>query len=252
MHVRQLTTAKATVRTLNKSDRVSVAGLRPSEYTYGSLLHAAARSSRLDIAKRVFAAIQVRKTDASTAHRLLINKLLVCGRFNMWDVLQDGGVAVNVQTYTSLMDAFLKHGGPQAADMVFRLFDEMRAAGIAPSAVTYGCLLLACRLQRRVDLAFSLYQQACDEVRSATRSYRPWDRILRRSSQVLCSLESVCAHVIRRLLARPSQHSGTAEDKVRHETSLRLKLTHVLACHNCSCTTLSHCFVGRPADGHVP
>ncbi len=195
MHVRQLTTAKATVRTLNKSDRVSVAGLRPSEYTYGSLLHAAARSSRLDIAKRVFAAIQVRKTDASTAHRLLINKLLVCGRFNMWDVLQDGGVAVNVQTYTSLMDAFLKHGGPQAADMVFRLFDEMRAAGIAPSAVTYGCLLLACRLQRRVDLAFSLYQQACDEVRAATCSYRPWDRIarpwdciIRRSSQVLCPL----------------------------------------------------------------
>ncbi len=78
--------------------------------------------------------------------------------------LQDGGIAVNVQSYTSLMDAFLKDGGSQAADMVFQLFDEMRAAGIAPSAVTYGCLLLACRLQARVDLAFSLYQQACDEV----------------------------------------------------------------------------------------
>ena len=77
-------------------------------------------------------------------------------------------MAVNAKTYTSLMDAFLKDGGSQAADVVFQLFDEMRAAGIAPSAVTYGCLLLACRLQRRVDLAFSLYQQACDEVRVAT------------------------------------------------------------------------------------
>ena len=78
--------------------------------------------------------------------------------------LQEGGIAVNVQSYTSLMDAFLKDGGSHAADMVFQLFDEMRAAGIAPSAVTYGCLLLACRLQARVDLAFLLYQQACDEV----------------------------------------------------------------------------------------
>ena len=37
------------------------AGLRPSEHTYGSVLHAAARSNRLDVAKRAFAAIQVRK-----------------------------------------------------------------------------------------------------------------------------------------------------------------------------------------------
>ena len=129
------------------------------------MLHAAARSNRLDIAKRAFAAIQVRqpvhRTDSSSLHCEHSVRMS-----QPRHVLQDGGVAVNVQTYTSLMDAFLKDGGPRAADMVLRLFDEMRAAGIAPSAVTYGCLLLACRLQRRVDLAFSLYQQACDEARA--------------------------------------------------------------------------------------
>lgn len=69
-----------------------------------------------------------------------------------------------VQVFTSLMDAFLKHGGADAADMVFQIFQEMQEAGVAPSAVTYGCLLLACGKQRKVDTAFELYQRACDEV----------------------------------------------------------------------------------------
>ena len=40
----------------------------------------------------------------------------------------------------------------------------MRAEGLAPSAVTYGCLLTACARRRDVNRAFQLYQQACDEV----------------------------------------------------------------------------------------
>ena len=69
-----------------------------------------------------------------------------------------------VQVYTSLMDAFLKEGGSEATDMVFRTFQEMQDAGVAPTAVTYGCLLLACGRGGRVDDAFQLYQRACDEV----------------------------------------------------------------------------------------
>ena len=49
--------------------------------------------------------------------------------------------------------------------LAFELFDEMRREGLAPSAVTYGCLLAACETSGGVDLALRLYQQACDEVR---------------------------------------------------------------------------------------
>jgi pentatricopeptide repeat protein len=40
----------------------------------------------------------------------------------------------------------------------------MRAEGLAPSAVTYGCLLAACERTGDVSRAFQLYQQACAEV----------------------------------------------------------------------------------------
>ena len=40
----------------------------------------------------------------------------------------------------------------------------MRAEGLQPTVVTYGCLLVACERKRDVDTAFQLYQAACDEV----------------------------------------------------------------------------------------
>jgi len=49
--------------------------------------------------------------------------------------------------------------------LAFDLLDRMRAEGLAPSAVTYGCLLSACARRGDVGRAFQLYQQACDEVR---------------------------------------------------------------------------------------
>lgn len=48
--------------------------------------------------------------------------------------------------------------------LAFDLFDQMRADGLAPNAVTYGCLLAACERAGEVDLGFELYKQACDEV----------------------------------------------------------------------------------------
>ena len=53
---------------------------------------------------------------------------------------------------------------PARPQLAFELFDEMRREGLAPSAVTYGCLLAACETSGGVDLALRLYQQACDEV----------------------------------------------------------------------------------------
>lgn len=41
----------------------------------------------------------------------------------------------------------------------------MRGEQLAPTAVTYGCLLAACERRGDVTRAFQLYKQACDEVR---------------------------------------------------------------------------------------
>jgi pentatricopeptide repeat protein len=71
------------------------------------------------------------------------------------------------------MDAFLKQGGLEAPEMVFHTFQEMQDAGVAPTAVTYGCLLLACGRERRVDYAFELYQRACDEMRRRRAAHHP-------------------------------------------------------------------------------
>lgn len=54
---------------------------------------------------------------------------------------------------------------PVTVQLAFDLLDRMRAEGLAPSAVTYGCLLSACARRGDVGRAFQLYQQACDEVR---------------------------------------------------------------------------------------
>ena len=161
-------------------------------------------------------------------------------------------MAVNVQTYTSMMDAFLKDGGPQAADMVFSLFDEMQAANIAPTAVTYGCLLLACRLQRRVDLAFSLYQQACDEVLSAAL-FIVYEIAQHAATAKLCTYCRL--RMTRSLQAACKCSSGSCDCRGQDAPQLLKHYIkpYVFMFHNAALDmTLSHCFVGRSADGHVP
>lgn len=78
--------------------------------------------------------------------------------------VQSAGLQPNVPIYTSLMDACVKDGSPASVDLAFKLLERMRREGLQPSAVTYGCLLVACERRRDVDRAFQLYQDACDEV----------------------------------------------------------------------------------------
>ena len=56
---------------------------------------------------------------------------------------------------------------PCHLQLAFELLDQMRGEGLAPSAVTYGCLLAACERTGDVSRAFQLYQQACAEVGAA-------------------------------------------------------------------------------------
>ena len=46
--------------------------------------------------------------------------------------------------------------------MHVQVFEEMQERGVAPTAVTYGCLLVACERTGDVDRAFALYKHACD------------------------------------------------------------------------------------------
>jgi pentatricopeptide repeat protein len=43
-----------------------------------------------------------------------------------------------------------------------QVFEEMQEQGIMPTAVTYGCLLVACEHLGEVDRAFDLYREACE------------------------------------------------------------------------------------------
>ena len=64
------------------------------------------------------------------------------------------------------MDACTNLATPASLRLVSSLLRDMRAEGLAPTGITYGCMLVACEKQGDVDSAFQLYRQACEEVRS--------------------------------------------------------------------------------------
>jgi len=43
------------------------------------------------------------------------------------------------------------------------VFENMKAEGVHPTAVTYGCMMNGCDAAGRVDDAFKLYQEACGQ-----------------------------------------------------------------------------------------
>jgi hypothetical protein len=78
--------------------------------------------------------------------------------------LQASGLQANAHMYTAFMDACVKEGSEDSLQLAFQLLDRMRWEGLTPTAVTLGCVLVACEKLQDVDMAFALYQQACDEV----------------------------------------------------------------------------------------
>ncbi|KAL4857943.1 Protein Rf1 [Chlorella vulgaris] len=113
------------------SDMVD-ADIEPTQRTAGALLNCYAKARDPTSARRVFEGMQLL------------------------------GVKPNLEMYTSLVDACVAAGGKDT-EMAFELVDEMRRQGLAPSVITYGCLLAACEKQGDVSRAFKLYQQACKE-----------------------------------------------------------------------------------------
>ena len=96
------------------------AGVPRSGRTYVGLMTAAARAAepgdRAAAAARVFALAEADETTEPA----------------------------NAFTYTALIDAQVKGRDPDAA---FATFERMKSAGVAPTVVTFGCLLNACRAE---------------------------------------------------------------------------------------------------------
>jgi pentatricopeptide repeat protein len=107
--------------------------LQPTERTFGALLHA-------------FATVG----DASGAASVLKS-------------LSKAGIQPNAVMYTSFIDALVTSGEPSSLENAFNMVVEMKKKGVAPTAVTYGCLLNACDKLGDVSRAFEVYQEACDE-----------------------------------------------------------------------------------------
>lgn len=86
------------------------------------------------------------------------------GASSIFNALVEKGLRPNVHMFTSLIEAHVKEKSPQSLSKAFELWQQMRAVhGLAPSEVTYGVMLTACKYSKDVDRAFFLYQQACDE-----------------------------------------------------------------------------------------
>ncbi|CAL8466875.1 g6411 [Coccomyxa elongata] len=116
----------------NRFREMSAMGLRPNQGTYGSLLHCCAQIGNHKSAARVM------------------------------QMMRSAGIRPTVEAYTSLMDACVKANTPDSLAQAFQVFDDMQQESVAPTAVTYGCLLVACEQLGDVERAFRLYKQACD------------------------------------------------------------------------------------------
>ena len=110
-------------------------GAKPTDRTMGALLHAFAT-----VGDATGAAVVLKSLEDSKS-----------------------GIKLNAVMYTSFIHALVTSGKPEALESAFHMADEMRKQGLAPTAVTYGCLLNACDKLGDVQRAFSVYEQACAE-----------------------------------------------------------------------------------------
>ncbi|KAL4457635.1 hypothetical protein ABPG75_012500 [Micractinium tetrahymenae] len=143
-------------------------GPAPDVVSYNTLISAAAAGGNVKVAMHIFS--DMVDADIEPTERTC-GALLNCyakardaaSARKVFDSMASLGIRANLEIYTSLIDACVQAGGRQWTQLAFDLFDQMRAQGLSPSAVTYGCLLSACERTGEVDLGFELYKQACDE-----------------------------------------------------------------------------------------
>lgn len=140
-------------------------GPTPDEITYNTLLAGFASKGRLSSALKVMD--NMRAAHMQLCAFTYVALLTACAKAQeadiAWSLFQEmieSGVEASVEAYTALMDACVKEGSSKKLNQAFDLLEAMEQEGLKPTAVTYGCLLVACWQSGNVDRAFDLYREA--------------------------------------------------------------------------------------------
>ncbi|KAK9831866.1 hypothetical protein WJX81_003174 [Elliptochloris bilobata] len=150
-------------------------GPSPSAISYNTIIAAHAQAGDVARAFRAFRAMRAAQlAPCGATYGALLH---ACGKAGdtagaerLFREMRAAGVPQGVLIYTSLMHACVTCGTPESLARAFEVLDEMEAASVAPTAVTYGCALSACerlcqvpdRGPWAVQRAFELYRQACN------------------------------------------------------------------------------------------
>lgn len=140
-------------------------GPAPDEITCNTLLAGFASKGRLSSALKIMDNMHAANLELSACTYVAL--LTACAKAHeveiAWSLFQkmiDSGIKAPVEVYTALMDACVKEGSLEYLNQAYGLLEAMQQEGLKPTAVTYGCLLVACWQSGDVDRAFSLYREA--------------------------------------------------------------------------------------------
>ncbi|GMH40776.1 hypothetical protein BSKO_08680 [Bryopsis sp. KO-2023] len=149
-------------------DSMRASGPAPDSITYNTLMGGFAGMGELDEALDFMEGIHTAGLEVTG--RAYVALLTACSKaqnaalaWRLFQEMVESGVQTSVEAYTAMMDACVKDGSGPNLDRAFELLDDMRRDGLKPTAVTYGCLLVACQRKGSVDLAFQMYREAHEE-----------------------------------------------------------------------------------------
>ncbi|KAI0561011.1 hypothetical protein FGB62_95g075 [Gracilaria domingensis] len=137
-------------------------GIRVNVVTYNNLLQACCKAGRLE---RAFALVKImiQKEGIRPNSHTYDTLIQGCGRWGelnsalrLFRSMRAAGVAPTIVTYSIAIDACAKGGGAVGADQAFDLLTEMKSSGLEPNLVTYNSLIHSCARAKRIDMAFNV------------------------------------------------------------------------------------------------
>ncbi|OEL21137.1 hypothetical protein BAE44_0017844, partial [Dichanthelium oligosanthes] len=159
-HDRKLTSFLSVVASLADSSSPSpsppagAVPVAPSPATYGALMSAYSRAGHPDVVIRLFRSLPFPPT--TPLFTTLISFLAASGRHrdacDAFSSLLNSGLRPTTSAFT----AMLKSHGAASLESVYRFFGTMAAAGCAPNATAYNCLIWMLCDSQRVEEAWGV------------------------------------------------------------------------------------------------
>lgn len=163
-------------------------GIRLNVVTYNNLLKACCKAGHLE---RAFGLVKdmIQKEGIQPNSHTYDTLIQGCGRWGELDAalrlfysMRAAGIAPTIITYSVAIDACAKCDATVAVDQAFELMMEMKRSGLEPNLVTYNSLIHTCARAKRADLAFKALQ------------FMREDRVLP-DIITLCSLVDACGRI---------------------------------------------------------